>query len=1004
MLGMGTWRRLLAIALGSACTFSATSATAQITPDRTLPNNSSIIINGSTFNITGGTQAGRNLFHSFQQFSVPTGGTASFNNGSDIQNIISRVTGGAVSNIDGLIRANGVANLFFLNPNGIVFGSNAQLNVGGSFVGSTANAIQFGSHGIFSASIPNTSTPLLTINPSALLFTQINPGVITNQSQAPAGVDLTGSNVIGLRVPDGNSLLLVGGNINLDGGRLTANGGRVELAGLAAPGIIGLNVAGNTLSLSVPSDVQRGNISLNNQAFVSVYGAGGGDVAINAHNLEISNSYLLAGIVARLPDGSSKAGDIKINADSISLSNGGEISNFTSAMGDAGNIFITARNAISLDGGLIDSDVLPGAVGRGGDINIQAGNIFLIHNGLIGSNSASNSDSGNIFITAGNSIFLDGGFINTIQLPGIVGRTGDISIQAGNVSLTDGGGINSSILGQGSSGSINVNVGNTLTISGAGSLIAATLKAGAVGRGGDINIRAGNVSLTDGGAIASSAFGQGNSGNVSLNVRDALTISGVHSGILATLGIGAGAVGRGGDINIQAGNVSLTDRGTISSDTFGQGNSGNINIQAGNVFLTDRGIISSGTLGNGDSGNIFITSGNAISVDNANISNDVQSYDAVGNAGSLKITTGLLSLTNGAQIDSFTRGKGNGGNITIFSKGAVTVDGINNHGIPSGFYSAVESGGVGNGGNINITAESLSLTNGGELGVSVYGASGTFPSGQGTAGDININANTLRLSNGQITAQAASSDGGNINFNLSQYLLLRNGSLISTTAGTAEAGGNGGNITINAAKGFIVAFPKENSDIIANAFKGSGGRVNITAFDLFNIQPLSREDLVRLLGTEDPILLNPQRLSSNNITAISQVNPTLNGVVNIQDINQNPTQGLQLPEDLGDSSKLITQSCPVGVARAKSRFVITGRGGLPPNPSSPLSSDVLLESTTKNTVPEAPHLQQSNSNDSVLVEAQGVDIEPTGEIIFTAKPSKLHSYNPLQSNIGCYRQ
>lgn len=207
MSGIGTWGQwLLGMIIGGAYAFSANCAGAQITPDRTLPNNSNVTINGSVINITGGTQAGRNLFHSFQQFSVPNGGTASFNNGLDIQNIISRVTGGFISTIDGLIKANGTANLFFLNPNGIIFGRNASLNIGGSFVATTANAIQFGNQGIFSASVPN-SPALLTINPSALLFNQIAAS-IQNNSQASSGIGPDGLNSTGLRVPDGRSLLL----------------------------------------------------------------------------------------------------------------------------------------------------------------------------------------------------------------------------------------------------------------------------------------------------------------------------------------------------------------------------------------------------------------------------------------------------------------------------------------------------------------------------------------------------------------------------------------------------------------------------------------------------------------------------------------------------------------------------------------------------------------------------------------------------------------------------
>jgi filamentous hemagglutinin family protein len=153
------------VAVSLTIATSANCALAQIIPDSTLPNNSSVNSDGTTFNITGGTSAASNLFHSFQQFSVPNGNAAIFQNPVNILNIISRVTGGSTSNIDGQIGTSGLgrANLFLINPNGIVFGSNATLNVGGSFVATTANAIGFGNQGIFSASNPN-NPALLTVN------------------------------------------------------------------------------------------------------------------------------------------------------------------------------------------------------------------------------------------------------------------------------------------------------------------------------------------------------------------------------------------------------------------------------------------------------------------------------------------------------------------------------------------------------------------------------------------------------------------------------------------------------------------------------------------------------------------------------------------------------------------------------------------------------------------------------------------------------------------------
>jgi len=113
-------------------------ASAEVTSDGTV--NTQVTENGNTAEITGGETRGDNLFHSFEDFSVETGNEAFFNNADSISDIFSRVTGGSVSDINGAIRANGSANLFLINPAGIIFGKNASLDIGGSFYGSSARA------------------------------------------------------------------------------------------------------------------------------------------------------------------------------------------------------------------------------------------------------------------------------------------------------------------------------------------------------------------------------------------------------------------------------------------------------------------------------------------------------------------------------------------------------------------------------------------------------------------------------------------------------------------------------------------------------------------------------------------------------------------------------------------------------------------------------------------------------------------------------------------------
>lgn len=310
---------------------------AQIVPDGTLGEARSSIVPRALGGdaIQGGAIRGSNLFHSFSEFNVGDGARVYFANPTGIQNILTRVTGGNVTNINGTLGVDGTANLFLLNPNGILFGQNARLDVRGSFIGSTANAIQFGNQGTFSATNPQ-APPLLTVQPSALTFTQIQGGEIVNRSQA--------DNRTGLSVPTGKSLLLVGGNVASDGGNITVPGGRVELGGLAEPGTIALTNQSDRWQLGFPTGVQRSDITLQNQGSILITG-GLDDIVLTGRNITVTDTPLTPVLVSGVGTPERRSGDLILNATgnvSLDYSNtqGSRLGN---AIGDIGSQQITAE-------------------------------------------------------------------------------------------------------------------------------------------------------------------------------------------------------------------------------------------------------------------------------------------------------------------------------------------------------------------------------------------------------------------------------------------------------------------------------------------------------------------------------------------------------------------------------------------------------------------------------------------------------------------------------------
>jgi filamentous hemagglutinin family protein len=915
------WFALPLITLGSFAPIN--KATAQLTPDTSLGAESSVVnpnvVDGIDL-ITGGATRGSNLFHSFQDFNVDAGRGAYFDNPTGITDILTRVTGGNRSNIQGTLGVLGNANLFLINPNGIDFGPNATLDLrGGSFFGSTADSVLFDNFE-FSASNPQ-PVPQLTINiPIGLRFRD-NPGSITNQSV----VQNINGDFFGLIVEPGETFALVGGDVIFNNGTVLTPGGRVELGGLRQAGTVGLNADG---SLSFPNGVTRADVTINNGSTVAVLGDGGGSIAINARNFDISGgSNLFAGILSGFSNPDAQAGDIVINttdkftitgnADSSTeisnlvqnsaIGNAGDviintntlegigrfaIGSATFGQGNAGRVNVTATDKIYLQGlpelgSGFGSVVGPFAIGSANDVVIDTPSLTLENFAQIATSTTGSGNAGNIRIKASESVSINSGSIMQAATYAS-GNAGDIIIDAANADVVfNASRVSTSVAGQ--SNFFGVDLIGT-------------------GLGGDIVINARSLSLQNGTQVFTDTAGivgdKGlpNAGNIELNISDSITLQGTSYLLSRTFG-----EGNAGNINITTGSLFATEGSQLNSSTFGQGNAGDVIIKAPNGTVSFQGTDNQGlpsaifsnveTGSTGDGGNIditakslFLTDGgelntfirngintNPTDIPNAgnvklNISDAIKISGAsdilasngryansgifssvdlgsTGNAGDIEITTGSLFLRNGGVLSASTFGKGDAGNITINApNGIVSFDGTEKRGLTtSAAFSTVETGGQGKGGDINITARSLSLTNGGQLNTLVRGTDGINPGGIGDAGNVKLNISEqidiagvgdfgIRSAIFSNVETGSTGNAGNIDITTGSLFVSGGGQLNSNTYST----GNAGSITINAPNGIvsfdgtdnILGFPSAAFTNIEAGGNGKGGDISITARSL----------------------------------------------------------------------------------------------------------------------------------------------------------------------------
>ena len=851
---------------------------AQITIDGSLRPNTAGPLTGPNYVVGAGLgrTVGNNLFHSFGQFNVQTGESATFTGPSSIGNVISRVTGGQVSSIDGLIDSRTSmpnASFFLLNPAGIMLGPSASLNVGGAVHLSTADYLCLGAAGCLADPAAGKFFSNLS---GGDVFTVAPPAAFGFLGPPTGSIAVNGSQLFS--DPSlAQTVSLVGGEVQIAGATLSAPGGRVQLVSANSAGEVPIS------TLDVRSFSALGSITVTASS-VDVSGDAGGSVVIRGGNLTIDTTAITAatgsvdgaavGIeltakgslsitngsaLTSLTSGDGRGGDIRLSGGAVELTNGSVALAVRAGAGAGGDVSVAA-DAVTVTGGSAVASV-NGAEGpaRNGNISVTAtGAMLIAEGGTIISQAPEVGDAGAVSVSAG-SLTLDSGAVITSTV--VTGRGGDVVVTAPELNIRGGSQISSSVAGPGRGADVRVISTGAATLENGSTISTGSFfsdpQAPELGLPGDIFARFGALTLTGGfTAIQSGVFGGSQGGNVSVVATGPVLISN-----------GAGIASQSFFANV--GNVTISapqlviDNGYISTSTLQSGPAGNISISAGTLALENGGQIASASIdqATGRGGDVRVNVGGTLTIGGQAAATEscpsgcsplptpfntfftdprsgIYSTTA-GSApgGNITIGSAQIQLLDGGTISAASTaefaGSGPAGHIDVTATGSVTITGSS----PSGDSGLVSTtAGTGPGGNITLQAAQIQLAGGGIISSASTGEfAGSGPAGHIdviASGSVTITGASPTGNSGLFSTTAGTGPGGNITLQAAQIQLAEGGTISAASISLLPESGPAGHIDVIATGSVTItgASPSGNSGLFSTTFgTGPGGNITLRA-------------------------------------------------------------------------------------------------------------------------------------------------------------------------------